>query len=159
MDSGEPALARAACYSTAAVEDLEVTSRLTIPGQELSVRFARSGGPGGQHVNKTESKVELRWRPADSRALTGTDREWLLPRLAARLTGDGDLIVTSERTRDQARNRQDALDKLAAIVRAALVRPKPRRRTRPTRGAVERRIGEKKRRGRTKQIRRERPGE
>jgi ribosome-associated protein len=136
------------------VDDVLVSARITIPARELAERFARSRGPGGQHVNKTESKVELRWRPAESRAIDGDDRSWLLARLARRLTSDGDLVVTSERTRDQARNREDARTKLAAIVRAALARPRPRKRTRPSRGAVERRIEGKKRRSRVKRARR-----
>ncbi len=142
------------CYIHRWVDDLTVNDRLIIPGAELRVSFARSSGPGGQNVNKVETKVELRWSPAESGALTARDREWLLKRLATRLTGAGDLLVTSSRTRDQGRNRADARDKLAMTLRHALERPKLRKRTRPGRGAVERRIREKKRRSRTKQDRR-----
>ena len=113
------------------MQDIVVTPRVTIPGDELALAFSRSGGPGGQNVNKVASKVELRWHPASSAALSATlsdaDRTWLLGRLASRLTTDGTLIVTSTLTRDQAKNRDDATEKLALIVRAALVRPKPRR--------------------------------
>jgi ribosome-associated protein len=135
------------------VGDLRVTDRIWIPEAELRVAFARSGGPGGQNVNKVNSKVELRWSPASSTALGADDRAWLLEKLAGRLTNDGELLVTSERTRDQAKNREDAQAKLAAIVAAALFRPKKRRATRPTRGSKERRIGAKKHRAEIKRAR------
>ncbi len=93
--------------------DLVVTPRVRIPAGELSFAFARSGGPGGQNVNKVSSKAELRWNPACSSALGADDRAWLLERLAKRLTNDGTLIVTSTLTRDQIQNRDDALSKLA----------------------------------------------
>ncbi len=135
------------------MEDLPVTESLTIPGRELRVSFARSGGPGGQNVNKVETKVELRWRPGESSVLSDEDRARLLERLARRLTGDGDLIVSSSRTRDQARNREDARRRLAAIVAEALERPKKRRPTRPTREARRRRLEEKRRRAELKAAR------
>ena len=128
----------------AAMGDIAVTPRLIIPADELTIGFARSGGSGGQNVNKVSSKVDLRWTPSTSRALAPVDRDWLLVKLGGRLTTAGELIVTSELTRDQINNRADAEDKLAAIVRAALVRPKPRRATKPSRGAKERRIKAKK---------------
>ncbi len=134
--------------------DLEITDSLTLPGAELRESFARSGGPGGQHVNKTESKAELRWNPADSGALTDAQREALLARLGNRLTTTGDLVVTSERTRDQSRNRDDARRKLAAIIRAALIPPKPRKPTRPTNASRRRRLSTKKHRGTLKRTRR-----
>ena len=133
--------------------DLRVTDRIWIPEGELRVAFARSGGPGGQNVNKVNSKVELRWTPATSAAFGEDDRAWLLGKLAGRLTNSGELLVTSERTRDQAKNREDAQAKLAAIVAAALFRPKKRRATRPTRGSKERRIGEKRHRAEIKKSR------
>jgi len=136
------------------MRDVVVSDRITIPAAELQIGFARSGGPGGQNVNKVESKVEIRWSPGDSAALDDSDRAWLLDKLSSRLTTTGELIVTSERTRDQSRNREDALDKLADIVRAALVRPKPRKKTRPSKGARERRLAEKKRQSDRKKQRR-----
>jgi ribosome-associated protein len=126
------------------VSDIVVTPRLTIPAGELSVQFARSGGPGGQNVNKVASKVDLRWNVAASTALSDDDRSWLLAKLAKRLTSDGTLIVTSTATRDQIKNRDDAAGKLALIVRAALVRPKPRKATRPSHGAKRRRVADKR---------------
>jgi ribosome-associated protein len=124
--------------------DLRITTSITIPDDELQVAFSRSGGPGGQNVNKVASKAELRWSPGSSRALSAVDKEWVLRRLAAKLTGDGELIVVSTKTRDQLRNREDAEAKLAELVRAALVRPKVRRATKPSRGAKERRLREKR---------------
>jgi ribosome-associated protein len=136
------------------MQDIPVNERVTIPAAEIRVSFARSGGPGGQNVNKVESKVELRWTPADSSALTLSDKEWLLTRLARKLTSSGDLVVTSSRTRDQLKNREDAAAKLANIVLRALERPKRRKPTRPTRAAVEKRLQEKKEKARIKSQRR-----
>jgi len=117
--------------------------------------FARSGGPGGQHVNKTESKVVLRWNALASPALSEQDRELLEQRLASRLTESGELLVTSERYRDQSRNTDDALQKLIETVRAAIKRPTPRKKSRPTRASKERRLETKRRRGATKRQRRQ----
>jgi len=136
------------------VADIRITDVIAIPASELRVSFVRSGGPGGQNVNKVASKVQLRWTPARSAAFSETDRVWLLKRLAAKLTSDGDLIVASNLTRDQGRNRVDAEAKLAALVIAALVRPKKRRATTPSRAARERRVDEKKARGLIKKARR-----
>jgi ribosome-associated protein len=140
------------------VEDLRIDARLVIPGSELSESFSRASGPGGQHVNKVETAVELRWSVLHSEALSERDRQWLLSRLAAKLTNDGDLIVTAGGTRSQARNREDARERMAALVLAALVRPKPRKKTRPSRGAQQRRIEKKKARGATKRAR-QKPGD
>lgn len=133
---------------------LRIGPGLTIPEDELSVAFSRSGGPGGQNVNKVASKAEVRWVPAQSRALSEPDRQWLLSRIGSRLTVQGELIVVSSKTRDQVRNRADAEEKLAELVRAALQRPKPRRATKPTRGSKERRLKEKKVRSDIKRTRR-----
>lgn len=132
------------------MDGLVITDALTIPEAELEESFARSGGPGGQHVNKTETKVELRWSVADSSVLTEVDRDWLMKRLSDRLTASGELLVTAGDERSQSRNRADARRKLAALVREALVRPRRRRATRPTRSSVERRLSDKKRRGEIK---------
>jgi ribosome-associated protein len=126
------------------VDDIVVTPRVIIPGDELAIAFARSGGPGGQNVNKVASKVELRWNPTTSAALGDDDRAWLIHRLRSRLTSDGTLIVTSTATRDQLKNRDDATSKLALIVRAALDRPKPRKATKPSRSAKRRRLADKR---------------
>ena len=136
------------------MRDIVVSPRLTIPASELSLAFARSGGPGGQNVNKVSSKVELRWNPTTSGALTLDDRTWLLSKLGNRLTTDGTLIVTSTATRDQVKNRDDALSKLALIVRAALERPKKRYATKPSRASKRRRIEDKRHRAAIKRTRR-----
>ena len=126
---------------------LVVNERVTIPESELSESFARSSGPGGQNVNKVATKVELRWSPDESAALSEADRALLRVKLASRLTVAGELVVTSDRTRDQVRNREDARAKLVELVSAALQRPKRRKPTRPTRSSRERRLSGKKRRG------------
>jgi ribosome-associated protein len=136
------------------VRDLEVSPRLTIPAGELAMTFARSGGPGGQNVNKVSSKVELRWNVVQSAAIHADDRAWLVDRLRARLTGDGELIVTSSATRDQLKNRGDAESKLALIVRAALERPKARRVTKPSRASKRRRVADKRHHSEIKRNRR-----
>jgi len=136
------------------MRDLVVTPRLTIPAGELAFAFARSGGAGGQNVNKVSSKVELRWNPTTSAALGADDRSWLISRLANRLTTDGTLIVTSTATRDQIKNRGDAESKLVLIVRSALDRPKMRRATRPSRSSKRRRVEDKRHRSEIKRNRR-----
>jgi ribosome-associated protein len=132
------------------MREIVVSPRLVIPGDELAIAFARSGGPGGQNVNKVASKVELRWNVRASAVLRDDDRLWLLGRLSSRLTSDGTLIVTSTATRDQLKNREDAASKLALIVRAALERPKQRHATKPSRGSKRRRIADKRHRGEIK---------
>jgi ribosome-associated protein len=134
--------------------DLRISPSILIPEDELSVAFSRSGGPGGQNVNKVASKAELRWTPRTTRALSAADREWLIQRLGSRLTTEGELIVISTKTRDQLRNREDAEAKLAELVRTTLVRPKLRRATKPSRGAKERRLREKRVRAEVKRGRR-----
>jgi len=126
---------------------LRVSDVLSIPPQELSWRFSRSSGPGGQGVNTTDSRVELSWDPASSAAVSGLSeslRARLLDRLAPML-GAGPLVIAASEYRAQLRNREAARRRLARILQSALAPPPTRRRpTRPTRGANERRLGRKK---------------
>ena len=126
------------------MEDLVVDAVLVIPGHELSVATSRSGGPGGQHVNTTATRVSLRWNVRATQALDPARRDRLLARLKNRLTADGDLLVHVSSSRSQSQNRAEALERLAEIVRKALVERKKRKPTRPSRGARERRLREKK---------------
>ncbi|MCW4466757.1 alternative ribosome rescue aminoacyl-tRNA hydrolase ArfB [Glutamicibacter sp. MNS18] len=133
--------------------DLIISSSLTIPESELRWRFSRSSGPGGQHVNTSDSRVELSWSIADSGVLTEQQRERLLQRLGPRLVR-GVLTVSSSEQRSQVRNRQVALGKLGDSVAAALQPDGPKRRaTKPTKGSQRRRLEAKSRRSATKQHR------
>ncbi len=133
---------------------LRVTPALVVPEGELSWRFSRSSGPGGQGVNTTDSRVELSWDVARSGVLTEAQRARLLERLGRRVVGGVVTVVASEH-REQRRNRDAARTRLAALVADAIAPPGPRRRaTRPTRGSVERRLGAKKRRTDVKRLRR-----
>lgn len=129
---------------------LPVNDAITLPDDELEVSFARSGGAGGQNVNKVSSKVLLRFHFAQSRAFSHEQKARLWPKLAAKLTDEGDLLVTSDKTRDQHQNLDDARDKLVAILQAALFVPKARRATKPTKGSKRRRLDSKTRRGAVK---------
>ena len=130
-----------------------VTPTIQIPDGELELAFARSGGPGGQNVNKVSSKVLLRWNPARSVALPADLKGRLLDMLRSRLTKEGDLLLVSQLTRDQGRNLEDCRAKLRTLVLQALHRPPPRRPTKPTRGSHRRRLHEKRRRSETKAAR------
>jgi ribosome-associated protein len=132
---------------------LRVTRSVVVPERELRWRFSRSSGPGGQSVNTADSRVELRLDLTTTTALGPVQRARALERLAGRLV-DGVLSVTASEHRSQTRNREAARERLAEILAAALAPPPPRRRpTRPGKGAVERRLADKKRRARTKQLR------
>lgn len=135
------------------IADLDVGYGIRLPARALSIAYSRSGGPGGQNVNKVETKATVRLDVARSDALPDWARPLLLEKLASRLTKDGELIVSSERHRDRPRNLAAALARLAELLHAALVPPKPRKPTRPTRGSTERRIQAKKRRGGSKRSR------
>jgi ribosome-associated protein len=140
-------------------DDVRVNDRLTIPAAELSWRFSRSSGPGGQGVNTTDSRVELSWDLAGSEVLPLALRDRALERLRDRLV-NGVLTVTASEHRSQLRNREAVAARLAGIVASAIAPPpRVRRPTRPSRGAVERRIAEKKRRGEIKRNRRASPGD
>jgi ribosome-associated protein len=132
---------------------LRVTRSVVVPERELRWRFSRSSGPGGQSVNTADSRVELSLDLARTTSLGPVQRTRVLDRLSKRLV-DGVITVTASEHRSQLRNREAALERLAAILAKALAPPPPRRRpTKPRRGAVERRLADKKRRARTKQLR------
>ncbi len=124
-----------------------------IPDDEITERFVRAAGPGGQNVNKVASAVELRFDVARSRALPEAVRERLLARRDRRLTADGVLVIQANRFRDQARNREDARARLAELIESATRAPKRRIATRPTRASQERRIEAKKNRSTIKRTR------
>ena len=133
---------------------LPVAAGITIPESELSWRFSRSSGPGGQGVNTADSRVELSVAPLELPGLTDSQRNRLAQRLGTRLV-DGVLTLAASEHRQQLRNRQAARERMAAVLRAALAPPPPaRRRTKPTRGSKERRIEAKKQRGQLKKQRR-----
>jgi ribosome-associated protein len=133
---------------------LRVNDAFSIPRGELDVRVSRSSGAGGQHVNKTSSRVEIFWNVRGSPALSEDQRVRLLDRLASRLTTDGSVRIVASEMRSQTRNRDLAEEKLADLVRRALVIPKKRRPTRPTKASKEARLEGKKRRSNTKRERR-----
>lgn len=133
---------------------LEINTHIRLPDDEFSWSFVRSGGPGGQNVNKVASKAVLRWNVVASPSLPEDIKSRLRQQQRRRVTADGDLLITSQRYRDQERNRLDCLDKLAEMLRAAAVVPKARRKTKPSRGSQERRLAAKKRRSALKAARR-----
>ncbi|MEU4157726.1 alternative ribosome rescue aminoacyl-tRNA hydrolase ArfB [Actinoplanes sp. NPDC026670] len=136
------------------LEDVRVNDRLTIPAAELSWRFSRASGPGGQGVNTTDSRVELSWDVLGSDLLPPMLKERATERLGGRLV-NGVITVIASENRSQLRNREAAADRLAGLIAAAVAAPpRARRATKPTRGSVERRIADKKRRAQTKRNRR-----
>ncbi|HEX3705594.1 MAG TPA: alternative ribosome rescue aminoacyl-tRNA hydrolase ArfB [Mycobacteriales bacterium] len=133
--------------------DLRVNPRLTIPASELSWRFSRSSGPGGQSVNTADSRAELSFDVAGSPTLGGIYRARALERLSGRLV-DGVVTVSSQTERSQLLNREAAMERLAALLAEAVAPPPPARRpTKPTKGAKERRLDSKRRRGQSKVFR------
>ncbi|MEV6298561.1 alternative ribosome rescue aminoacyl-tRNA hydrolase ArfB [Actinoplanes sp. NPDC051861] len=136
------------------LEDVRVNDRLIIPAAELSWRFSRASGPGGQGVNTTDSRVELSWDLLGSDLLPTMLKERATERLGTRLV-QGVVTITAAEHRSQLRNREAAAGRLAALVASAIAPPpRARRATRPSRGSVERRIADKKRRGQIKRNRR-----
>ena len=134
-------------------DEIPLRGGVAIPRSELSWRFSRSSGPGGQSVNTADSRVELLWNLAESAALPRVLRERALERLEGRLV-DGFLVVAAQEHREQLRNRRAAEARLVALVTAAIAPGPPARRpTRPSRGAVQRRLDAKRTRSATKQLR------
>jgi ribosome-associated protein len=133
---------------------LTVNGRVRIPRGELVVRATRAGGPGGQHVNTSSTRVEVVWNIDRSTAIDADERARIRMRLGSRIDSDGDLRIVSAESRSQRRNRDHAEARLAELVRGALVVPKRRRATKPTRSSVESRLSDKRRRSDTKRGRR-----
>jgi ribosome-associated protein len=139
---------------TAPTNVVAVNESLSIPRSELDVRVSRSSGAGGQHVNKTSSRVEIFWNVKTSRVLTDEQRALLLSRLKSRLTSEGSVRVVASDMRSQSRNREIAEERLAELVGRALVIRRKRKPTRPSRAAKEARLESKKRHSRKKDERR-----
>jgi ribosome-associated protein len=133
-----------------------ITPALSIPAAEITYRASRSGGPGGQHVNTSSTRVELVWDVVASSALTEEQRALLMEKLSGRINADGKLALASTATRSQHRNRDDVTERFATLVREALEVPRARRKTKPTKASREERLRSKKRRSETKRIRRSR---
>jgi ribosome-associated protein len=129
---------------------LQITPALSIDDSELEERFVRASGPGGQHVNKVSTAVQLRFDAAQSRALSDDVRARLYALAGNRVTDEGVLVIDARAHRTQVQNREDARERLADLIRRALVRPKRRRKTRPGVAAKQRRLESKKRRSETK---------
>lgn len=129
---------------------LSVNESVAIPRSELDVRVSRSSGAGGQHVNKTSSRVEIFWNIPSSQAISEAERTRLLDKLASKLTTEGSIRVVASDMRSQSRNRELAEERLAELVRRALLIPKKRRPTKPSKASKEARLEKKKRRSRKK---------
>ena len=132
---------------------LRITNTLTIPLSELRFRFARSSGPGGQHVNRSATRVELLFDVAGSPSLTEAQRERALKALAPHIDSDGVLHLVSQTFRSQLRNREEAVERFRTLMHKAMWVPKRRRPTRPSRAARERRLASKRRRSEIKRQR------
>ena len=143
-------------YTPAAM--LSVTPRLQIPLREFRFSYSRSSGPGGQNVNKLNTRVSLRWDVVGTSSLPEDVRTRFCERFRRRISGEGELLVTSQRFRDQGRNVADCLEKLRGMLEEVATPPRPRRKTRPSRAVKERRLREKKQHSERKQ-RRRRPGD
>jgi ribosome-associated protein len=125
-------------------DTLDVGPHIKIPSREFLWSYARGSGPGGQNVNKVSSKAILTWQVAGSPSLPVGVRQRFLAKFQSKILDDGTIQIASDKFRDQKRNVDDCLAKLAAMIEDVLTPPKPRKKTKPTRGAVERRLAEKK---------------
>ncbi|MEQ8211478.1 MAG: alternative ribosome rescue aminoacyl-tRNA hydrolase ArfB [Lacipirellulaceae bacterium] len=136
---------------------LHVDQETTIPAAELELSFARSSGPGGQNVNKVNTKAVLRWKVADSQAIYGSVKARFLRMHASRVNQAGEIVLSADTHREQLRNVSTCYEKLRQLILAAKTPPKRRRKTKPSRASIERRLAEKKKRSDRKKDRRFRP--
>jgi ribosome-associated protein len=125
-------------------EELVVTDAVRIPYSEFEFAASRSGGPGGQNVNKVNSRIQLRWKPLLSPSIEPDVAERFIKLAGRKMTTEGEIVITGQQFRDAPKNREDCLNRLAELLRAALVRPRIRKATKPSRGSKERRLKEKK---------------
>lgn len=132
---------------------IELAPGIAVDDTEIREEFVRASGPGGQHVNKSSTAVQLRFNVLESPSLSDTVRARLLRKLGSRLTSEGDLVITAQEHRSQARNREEALARLRAMIEDGMRVPKKRKKTRPTRASQQARVEAKKKRGEKKQRR------
>lgn len=132
---------------------IKITETIVIDKDEIEEQFIRASGPGGQHVNKAATAVQLRFNVADSPSLPNDVRERLIRLAGNQVTQDGILIIDARRYRSQDRNRKDAMDRLVELIRKAAEKPKRRRKTKPSQAAKERRLREKHHRSEIKRLR------
>ncbi len=132
---------------------LEINSNITIKSSELHFDFVRSSGPGGQNVNKVASAVQLRYDIRNSTSIPEEIKPKLMKLAGKRVTSDGILVIDARTSRSQSQNREEALERLRSLILKALHKPKPRRKTKPTRASIEKRLRNKKARGKVKRLR------